>query len=194
MICIFDVRNSKRGEELREMFLNSYLPCALKEYEKISDSLVNIFFSDSAYLFEYKMKKLDPETVVIVNVRAAIYELEKSAILNRVTDILFVKYGITPMSYTYKRFSQIGNKTLYVGRFLLLTYTENLILRHISVCKGKWCTAKEIAAYCLPQSNDKHTVAVHVASIVEKSLRISLIPIIVSKRNYGYKIYDDTLT
>lgn len=191
MICIFDVSNSKRGRELREVFLNSYLPCALKEYEKISDSLINIFFSDSAYLFEYKIKKLDPESVLVFNVRAKSHDDEKSEIYERAIDILNVKYGINPMSYTYKRFSQFKNHTLYCGRYLNLTYTENLILRYISVCNGRWCSAREIAAYCLPESKDKHTVSVHISSIVEKSLSRTLIPILISKRNLGYKIYDD---
>ena len=120
MVCVFDVGNSKRGKELREMFLNSYVPCAVKEYAKFSDSLVNIFFTDTVRFFEYKIKKLDPEAILIFDVRTKSFEAEKFRIYDSVIDILFVKYGINPSSYTYKRFTQVGNQTLYCGRFLLL--------------------------------------------------------------------------
>jgi len=190
MVCIFDTSNSRRCRELREVFRRSYVPCAVKEYEKISDSLVNIFFSDTAWLFDYKIKKLDPESVLILDTRMKVYELEKTRIFNSVFDILYVKYGIVPSSYRYKRFSQIGKDTLYCGRYLLLTETENMILRYISICEGRWCKAEEIVAYCLDDGADKHTVAVHVSNIVEKSLKRTLVPIITSKQNYGYKIYD----
>lgn len=193
MVCIFDTSNSRRGSELREIFLRSYIPCAVKEYAKISDSLVNIFFSDTAWLFEYKLKKLDPESVLILDTRLKVYEFEKSRVVNSVIDILNVKYGINPNAYRYKRFSQIGRDTLYCGRYLLLTESENMILRYISVCEGRWCTAEEIIAYCLDEDIDKHTVAVHVSNIVEKSLKRTLVPIIATKRNCGYKIYDSVI-
>ena len=190
MVCIFDTSKSRRGKALRETFLRNKIPCAVKEYEKIGDSLVNIFYSDTVHLFKYKIEKLDPESVIIIDTKLKTYEYEMDRIYDTVIDILFVKYGINPMSYTYKRFSQIGNKTLYCGRYLLLTDTENIILRHISLCEGRWCSVKEIMAYCLDDGIDKHTVTVHVSNIVEKSLKRTIVPIIVSKRNYGYKLYD----
>ena len=175
------------------MFLRSYVPCALKEYEKISDSLVNIFFSDTAWLFEYKIKKLDPESVLIIDTRLRVRDLELERVFKSVFDILFVKYGINPYSYSYKRFTQVGNETLYCGRYLLLSYTENMILRYISICEGRWCPAEEIIAYCLSEGTDKHSVAVHVSNIIEKSLKRTIVPIIATKRNYGYKIYDSVI-
>ena len=72
----------------------------------------------------------------------------------------------------------------FCGCELYLTPTEELIVRHLAMNRGKFLSAENLAAYCLEIGDN--SVPVHVHNINEKVKRVAYRPLIACKRYHGY--------
>ncbi len=73
----------------------------------------------------------------------------------------------------------------FCGHYLPLTDSEYLILRLLYHCRGFWFSADEIAASCF--ENGTGAVTGHVCSINRKARLIKDMPLIETRRIYGYR-------
>ena len=172
---------------LRRDMLELGIPCALSDSSKLRGGLVNVFFDDTVHEFEDFLQNLDRDTVLFCDGRLEQREIERQRIYGRILDILDVKYGINPTSFVKDRYSYIGGRDRFCGRFIFPSPIERLILHHLLFSNSTWVSAAELAAFCLSDISRVSSISSFVAELNKRTIECTPFKIILSKRNSGYR-------
>lgn len=165
------------------------LPCAISDgVSFIGKPYVIIAFNTESDEFARMNPDIDRETLLCANFYEAGSEpdAEISRIIDRVFDLLYVKYGIVPTSFSSGRFSLGNGIARYSGRRLYLTQSELITAFYLALYRGRWVSAHEIAEYCI--DGGESAVAVHICRINRKAKLVSPVHMIKARRGSGYTL------
>lgn len=182
-------------QELRRHFLQFGMPCAVfseEAFEKgVTDDLICIVPDD-------------PNAAVLIaggtaGMRVILYA-DRTLPFGEIISVYPDADAIGRIMAAYKKLSPEdpaeqyfpgcvrfdGDRIRFCGAELVLTPTEELIVRHLAMNRGKFLSAEHIAAYCLGVGESN--VPVHIHNINEKVKRVTYRPLIRCKRFSGYSV------
>lgn len=191
IIILTDAGYQDKAYAYRSVLLSHGIPASCLEYSYISD------IKDYLALINLTSIRLDPENFDperIIYTDTGLGESESSfaaellRVVDRVYDVLFVKYGFYPDSITCGRYCDMHGRVKYCGKSMILTETERIIVKYLSFIGKKFASSDEIAHFCFNAPDNSRSVPVHIASINRKSEQCAVKRLIEGKRNYGYRL------
>ncbi len=194
MILIIDMGMTWRAVRMKEAIRRVLLPCAVVEPAELSTCgapLAVIVFSDIAPMLECEFPSFDRERFLIANIDidtddSGRINIEISRIIDRIDDLLNVKYGFVSDSLYSGRISVMSGIVRYAGRRIYLTDAELMIVLYLVTKRGRWTSAHELMLFCLDDNST--SVPVHICRINRKTGYISPIEMIRTKRGEGYML------
>ncbi len=191
LIVIFDPLERRESAVLRENIRRTMLPCALSAETPREENFFVCVYAADCVNSKLLSNTVDPEklTPFFINELSVDGDSKRETdrVINRLYDILYVKYGINPESYYAERFIDTFSGTRYANRRIHLTDSERLIARYLTSFNGKWKTAEEIVSFCFERRASPVAVAVHITKINAKASESSNVTFIETKRNIGYR-------
>ncbi len=189
MVAVFDNKDSVRAEKLKDYLRLTGIPCAT--FASVSDcgtgAYVNVFFADSVTSLMDDVSQLDRESIVLSDLKSE-YDLHGFAyVYNRVTDVLDVKYGINPDSFSAGKYSFSSESSVFYGRIIPMTDTEKLIIKYLVFNSGTMCSMDDILRFCMDTAT-KHNLSVHISNINNITSSLTGKALISVIRKHGYSI------
>ena len=186
MVAIYNVSETAEAEDLRVFLIDCGIPCRLVKgmfTDTKTSSLVNIIENGSDI-----PSGADPESILYSNFDKEEYSSEKLRLYHRILDVLDVKYGINPEFVLTELYCDMGTDVRFCSVSLKLSHTQRMLMKYLAVNEDRWCSAQELAAFCMTNVGTNHHIAVqmdtirkHVADMTEKL-------IFETKRGSGYKL------
>ncbi len=186
MVAIYGISDNLKAEDFRAFLIACGISCKLvcMPFTDVKTaSLVNIIENGSDI-----PSGADPESILFSNFDKEEYSSEKLRLYYRILDVLDVKYGINPEFVLTELYCDMGNDVRFCGVSLKLSHTQRMLMKYLAVNEDRWCSAEELAAFCMTNVGTNHHIAVqmdairkHVADMAEKL-------IFETKRGSGYKL------
>ena len=194
MIMILDTSKSWRAERLRNAIRRAELPCAIADPGELllyQMPFAVVIFSDMINMLQDMISTLDGERFLVANIdnkpkNETEVNIEIARIIDRILDLLDVKYGFVPQSMYSGRISIMSGIVRYAGRRIYLTDAELLIVLYLITKRGQWTSAQELMVFCLDE--DSGSVPVHICRINRKTEYISPVRMIRTQRGNGYML------
>ena len=186
MVLIYGQRSDILPFELRETLLLEGIPCALVGPEFGFASLVDrvhfvIFTSIPDHAALSFRKNIPLEKVLEIEDEPSV-----ESVVRRVKLCYFQRFGFD-FEYAEGAELRFSDKRIYFrGHELHLTKTERLIVRFLFEARDEYFSSDEICAGCFLKKGT--TVAGHISAINKKARYMTEIPLILTKRNRGYRI------
>lgn len=199
MVVVIDRRRTDRAGSVVDLLRSYLIPTVFVHYgkSKMPDkALAYVVFSDM--VDEMNGFSVDDKEKIVTAIGEHIRdekkrEAEKLRVVERILDLLWVKYSINPEAITRGKFSITEGVPRYCGHVMRLTSIETFIVMCLSFSNGEWVSSGLLSDYCLNGKENTGSIPVHVCNINSKSKDCSLIKLIEFKRFSGYRIKNQLL-
>ena len=202
MVLIVDNSAKKRGRELRSCFLKAGIPCALVNMETLkrtAPARFTIAYAENENQLSIVSLRAGATDYIVINDTgrrmfnhdAHMYDPDTDGdIVGYVSKRADELFGINTTDPAIPPIRFDGEYTLFRNRYIRLTATEKMIVRHLIMSNDDWHSAEEIVRYAYnePSLRARKTVSSHVSSINRKAQTATGEKLIVAHRGLGYRI------
>jgi len=186
MIAIYSHRHDENSNACRLSLLAAGIPCFLigpaREHADVAVRVPFVLFPDADHLQSVHFgRKLSFEKIL-----TGVDPFLPDGIADGVKIRYFQRFGHDYEAAAGDGIRFFGREVYFRGHFLCLTDSEYLIIRLLFHSRAAYFSSDEIAAACF----EKETGAVsgHVCNINRKARLIMNMPLIETRRSYGYRI------
>lgn len=182
MLLIIDNTQRKFRKNIRENMHRRGIPCALTDSDRCAEFMpARAVFVTEDYLLK------DAEYIAGIYSVPHVLTVHPEDIESTAVRIFPENLSREQPRLSRRRIRYDGKDLYFCGKSLALTKTEKLIVTLLTLCNG-WTDASIIAAYCMKNTGDANSVAVHICNANAKALRATGQKLILCRRFSGYSI------
>lgn len=207
LILIVDSRSKRRSARLFARLRAAGVPCALCSPDTMAPfrgALVTIVFARDERSVSLASVRAGKTKLIAVDLSGRRMFHPDAQIWDKAPDDALVRFaldlcgedaaveaGEQGAAVSAGRLRVAPEGACYGLKLLALTPTERLILFHLALNSGRYCTERELRKFALPASDlreSSSSVKVHVSNINKKALRSVGEKIIACRRSSGYAL------